>query len=102
MRDLKFAVEAFAVSVFPGAARFDEERLRSDLSQPVSDDPGSHLRAIVGTDVGWDASSQHHVCKCLKNAEAAYAPCNPDSKAFPGVLINQRQQTDLPPIVRLS
>ena len=39
----------------PGAAWFDEEGLRFDLSKRVSDDPGSHLRAIVGTDVGRDA-----------------------------------------------
>jgi hypothetical protein len=52
--------------------------------------------------VGWDAFSQHHARKCLEDAEAAYAPRNPDRKAFPGILINQREQTDLPPIVRLS
>ena len=53
--------------------------------------PGSHLRAIVGTDVGWDTSSQHHVCKCLKNAEAADPPSYPDRKTFSSIFVDQRQ-----------
>jgi hypothetical protein len=71
----KLAVEAFAIAVLPWAAWFDEQGLRSDLSKPVSDDPGSHLRAIVGTDVGRDAGVEP-VFNPTKIGAAFYAKAN--------------------------
>ncbi len=43
----ELAVEALAVAVLPRAARLNEQRVRADLREPVPDDLGRHLRAIV-------------------------------------------------------
>jgi hypothetical protein len=41
-----------------------------------------------------DAALQHRVGERLDDAEAVDPPGHPDRKAFPGILVDQRQQTD--------
>jgi len=43
----ELSVKALAVAVLPGAPGLDEQRLRADLREPVPDDLGRHLRAVV-------------------------------------------------------
>ena len=50
------AVEALAVAVLPGVARFDLERVGADPLQPFAQRLGGELRAIVRADVLEDAA----------------------------------------------
>jgi hypothetical protein len=43
----KLAIEAFTMSVFPGAARFDVGRLGADIGDPVTQSFGNEIRGIV-------------------------------------------------------
>ena len=78
----KLAIEAFAISVLPRAARRDEQGLRSDLSQPVPDNLGGHFRPVVGTNVSGDTLSEHHIGEGLDDTEARDAPCDPDGRTL--------------------
>ena len=43
--------QPIAVSVLPGTARLDEERLHAEPAQPVPDGPGRELGSVVRSDV---------------------------------------------------
>jgi hypothetical protein len=47
----ELAVEGFVVAVLPGTVLLDVERTHADPGQPVLDDVGDELGALVGADV---------------------------------------------------
>ena len=57
----KLRVEALAIAVLPRAAGLDVGRPGSDRSDPFLDGFGNELRAIVRTDVAWNAAQDEQV-----------------------------------------
>ena len=98
----ELTVEGLAVAVLPGAAWFDEQRLCSNLRQPIAHDLRRHLSAVVRPDVLGHAPHQHDVGHRLKHTEAVDPARYPDGQAFAGILINQRHQPELAAIVGLG
>ena len=87
----QLAVEALAAAGLPDAARLDVKRLGTNTCQPASSDNlVGHLRRDIGSDVLWDASAHHRVSHGFQNTQAVDPSGNPDSRALPGELIDQR------------
>ena len=97
----QLAVEAFAIAVLPRTARCNEQSFCPDLSEPIPDNLGGHLGAVVGPNISGDALSQHHIGKGLDDTEARDPSRHPDRKALTGVFVDQRQQTERSAIMRL-
>ena len=57
----KLRVEAFAIAVFPRAARLDIGGLGADRADPVLDCLGDELGAVVGTNMPGNAAHNAHV-----------------------------------------
>jgi len=98
----QLAVEAFAVAVFPWAARLDVKCLCSQSCKPAPHDLGRHLRAVVRPDVVGDTAFKHHVSHRVDDAEAVDPARHPDGQALAGELIDQGHQPDLAAVVGLS
>jgi hypothetical protein len=83
------AVEAFDVPVLPGAARFDIERLHATPGQPVAQDAGDELRAIVTTDMLGHATLGHQPFHDLEEIVCRQLARHVQREAFPTVLIDK-------------
>src|ERR1700722_2553413 len=88
----QLAVEAFAIAVLPGTAGLDVERLGTNACQPAAHNLGSHLRAVIGSDVLRDTAHEHLVSHGLQDTQAVDPPGDPDRQAFPGELVDQRHE----------
>jgi len=98
----QLAVKTFAVAVLPGATRLDVQCFGAHTRQPATHDLGGHLRAVVGSDVLWNAAHEHRVSHGLQNTQTVDPPGDPDRQTFPGELIDQRHQPHLAAIVGLG
>ena len=58
------AVETFDIAVLPRAPRLYVERLDLIFMEPSLDFPGDKLRAIVATDMLWQAIGHHRLPEC--------------------------------------
>ena len=98
----QLAVEAFAISILPGAARLDVKCLGTHTRKPAPHDLGGHLRAVIGSDVLRDSTHEHHISHGLQDTQAVDPPGDPDRQAFAGELVDQRHQPHLAAVVGLS
>ena len=93
------AVEAFDVPVLPGAAWFDIERLDPAPGQPVAQDAGDELRAVVAADVlgrtPFGHQSFHHFDQIVGRELARHM----QREAFPTVLVEEGQDAQPPAVV---
>src|SRR5919199_702131 len=94
-------VKTLAVPVLPRAARLDKQGFRAELCQPLADDFGRHLRAIVGSHVLGDAVHEHRVGERLDHPKAIDPACDANGETFTSELVNQRQQPQPTAVMRL-
>src|SRR4051812_39148125 len=95
------AVERLAVGVLPRAPRGDVQRLRPTSGQPAPDRLGDELRPVVAPDELRLASDLEQVLQGRYHTLGIHAPLDLDRQAFPGELIDHRQQLQAPPVGRL-
>ena len=92
-------VKALAVAVFPGAAGLDVSRAGADGGDPVPEGLGDELRAVVGTDVCWDAAQDKQVGQRVDDVDGPEPAVHPDGKALAGELIDDVEHAILPPVM---
>src|SRR5271156_1271487 len=87
-------IEALAVTVLPGTTRLDIQRSRSHVPQPLPKFLGDELRTVVGPDVLWGSSPEHHIGQRLDYLVAPQSSSYSNRQALPRVFIDHRQHTD--------
>ena len=74
----ELSAKGLVVSVLPGAAWFDEQRLHADPAEPGSDDFGRELRAVIGTDVIRRSSIREQIGQEMENVVGPESPGHQD------------------------
>src|SRR5271163_3725613 len=87
-------IEALAVTVLPGTTRLDIQRSRSHVPQPLPKFLGDELRTVVGPDVLWGSSPEHHIGQRLDDLVAPQSSSYSNRQALPRVFIDHRQHAD--------
>jgi len=96
----KLAIEALDESVLPRAPRFNVQRRDTDIAQPASHSLGGKLSTVVRADVPWDTSCRHQPCQSLKHIAVAEISRHIDRKTLSRMLIDHREHTKAPPVMR--
>ena len=94
-----FCVEAFAVAVLPRRAGLNVEGSSTSLRQPFTQILGDEFRAIVGTNVLWDAMLDHGFGQHFDNLAAVNPAPNMDRQALARALVDQVQQAHRPSVM---
>ena len=95
----KLRVEAFTIAVLPRASRLDIGRSRFNGDDPLSNQFGDELRAIVRADMTWHAAQDEQVRKHIDDVRRVELSTDPDRQAFPRELVDHVEHTDLLSIV---
>ncbi len=90
----EFAIEGLAVAVLPGRSWLDVHALSAEPCQPLAQDLGDQLWAIVRSDEGRDPFEEHGVGQRLNNTNGVDPSSHPDRQALAGKLIDQGHQPD--------
>src|SRR5271170_5289659 len=93
-------VEAFAVAVLPRTSRFDVQRSRTHLRQPLPQLLRHELRAVVRTNVFRDSPEQHHICQSFNHFIPPELSRDTDGQTLPRVFIDQRQHPQRSSVMR--
>lgn len=97
----QLAVEGFAIAVLPRTAGLDVQRSGAELCKPAANDLCRHFRAVIGADVFWNTSGEHHVGHRLDDAKAVDPARDADGQAFPGELIDQSHEAESAAVIGL-
>lgn len=97
----KFSIEALIVAVLPGGARFNEQRLRSNLCDPIPNGMSCELRPIVGPDVIGHTPLNHEISQDGENALAVEPSRHVDGQTLPSELIDHGEHTELTAVTSL-
>jgi hypothetical protein len=89
-----FPIEQFNISIFPGTARFDEQRLDFQSAQPGTHFLGGELRAIIRTQVDGHATLSKQPSQDFQHIFMCEAACDLHGQIFMGVLINNVQNAE--------
>src|SRR3954463_2938575 len=95
----ELAVEALAVAVLPGATGLDVGSLRPHRGDPLADDLGDELRAVVGADVLRHAAQDEQVREHVDDVDRAQLAADPDCQALTGELVDDVEHAVLPSVV---
>ena len=87
----KPTVEALDVAILPGAAWFDERRADINAAEKPSNATTDELRSVVTSDECRNASHREHVHQEINQVITREPARDLQGNAFPGVLIDQRQ-----------
>ena len=82
-------VEGLSVTVLPGAARVDVERLDLVVSEPVLDGLGDKLRAVVGSDVLRCSVLCDSLLQDSQNISSTDGAVGMDAMALAGKLVDE-------------
>ena len=80
-------MEALDVSILPGRTWLDESGPGADRGNPLPDRFGDELRAVVGPDIGGDATQDEEVGQEIDDVDRGKLPANPDRQALTGELV---------------
>jgi hypothetical protein len=95
----EFAVEAFAVAVFPWAARLDVQGSHPCIFKPLAHSLGSKFRAVVRSDVfRWPVGNKE-IGEAMKHVIGSEASLHDDVEALPTEFVNDRQDLDKSAVV---
>ena len=92
-------VEAFDVTILPGAAWCDVSGLCADRCDPLLHSLGHELRPIVGPDVARHATQDEEIGQHIIHIDGLELAGNPDHQTFVGELINHVEHSIFPSIV---
>lgn len=97
----QLAVEGFTIAVLPWTAWLDVQRPDAELCKPAANDLGRHFRTVIGADVFWNTSGEHHVGHRLDDAKAVDPARDADGQTFPGELIDQGHEAEFAAVMGL-
>lgn len=92
--------ETLDVTVFPGATRFDEQRLNTQFRQPGSDDAIGKFAVVVRTYMDWHPTRTEQPGQTRLHVLCFQAAANMDGKAFTGVFVDDVQGAVSPSVMR--
>ena len=92
-------VEAFAVSVLPGAARLDVGGLGANGFNPVLNRLSNELWAVVRADIGRHTAQDEQVAQGVDHIARVQLALYPDCQTFPAVFVEDVQSAEHLPIV---
>ena len=95
----KPAVEALDVAIFPGAAWFDIGSANINASEKLSNAMADEFRPVVTSDEFWNTSDRKYIHQKVDQIITREPARNLQGNAFPGVLIDQRQDLQRTPLV---
>jgi len=95
----QLAVERLNVAVLPGTTRFDEQSLNSESLQPLPNRRGRELRTVVRPEIHRRAPLNEQVRQRVNYILRSHLPAGLQSQAFPGVLIDDRENPQRPVVV---
>ena len=87
----KFAVEAFAIAIFPGASRLNVLRLHTKFGQPFFQDARHELWAVIRTQITRQAVSQKQIRQHMHDLLSADSSGHVQRQALPAVFVNDHQ-----------
>ena len=89
----KLTVEALDVSVFPRAARLDEQRSDLCILKPPSHSFTGKFRTVIATEIFWLASNRKKLFQYLEHVLARKVPSDLDRQAFTRIFVHDTQHT---------
>ena len=92
-------VEALVVTVLPGTARFNVERLNTNLAQPLPNYPGRELVTIVRADALGNAMLYKKLCQTVQNIIRLQASLHHKGQALPAVFVDDGQDPQGTPVM---
>ena len=95
----ELGVEALAIAVLPGRARFDVERPDAEPRQPFPQRRLDKFRAVIRPNVIRRAVREEEVGQHFENNAGVEPSLDPDRQAFPCELINDAQHAERFPVM---
>ena len=71
----------------------------TQIKQPDPDSLGDELRAVVGSNVAWDAAQDEQVAEHIDHVDRVQLSVHPDRQAFTRELVDDVEHAILPPLV---
>lgn len=84
-------IEAFDIPVLPRRPRCDVGGLGANGGDPVSDDPGDELGAVVRSDILWRPPQDEQIRQSIHHIGGVESPINPKHQGLPGELVDNDQ-----------
>ena len=89
----QLSIEAFAVSVLPGTARFDRQAFPFPLPPATSADPPRRTQIHCSSECFPGCPEQHHIRHRFDHFVPPQPSCHADRQALPRVFIDHRQHS---------
>ena len=83
------AVETLDISILPGTAWFNLQRLDSYLFEPVENCRGREFRAVVTSNVVGSPAADEKFCESIQNVLTVQLAAYINRETFPSVFIDQ-------------
>lgn len=84
-------IEAFDIPVLPWRAWGDVGGLGANGSDPVFDDPGDELGAVIRPDILWRSAQDEQIRQSIHHIGGVEPPINPQHQGLPGELVDDDQ-----------
>ena len=94
----KLAVEAFIVSILPGAGLLDVQRRHNEPAEPFPASRGDELRPLIGADVRRRPSLDEQLGQRHQHIVACQPPGHHDGQALARELVDHRQHAQRPAV----
>lgn len=96
----QLAVEALAVTIFPGRSRLNVQRFHADPFEPFAQCCCNELRAIVGSYVLGCPVANEQLAQRIENVPGGELALDPDGETLTCILVDHAQHTEYSSIVR--
>jgi len=94
-------IEALIVAILLRVAGFDIEGLHADPTKPAAHRLGGEFAAIIGSYLFRRAMDGEQLGQAMQNIVGVQLACRDDGEALARKLINDRQHTERPAVLRL-
>ena len=90
----QLSVEALAIAVLPRTAPLDVSGPGSNGGDPIPERLGDKLRAVIGTNVSWDAPRDEQLAQGFDDIGRLKLPRNADGQALTAELVDDTQHPE--------
>ena len=95
----EFTIEALVVTVFPGTARFNKERLDTKPFEPLASNSGRELGPVVRADMLRRAMLDKELGEATQDIIRLQASFYNNSQTLPAILVDDRQNLNGAPVM---
>lgn len=81
-------IEAFDIPVLPRRSRCDVGGLGTNGSDPVSNDPGDELGAVIRSDILWRSAQDEQIRQSIHHIGGVEPAISPKHQGLPGELVD--------------